>query len=77
MANTLSEVINCHSLLGISEASIKILHQVLGPRLQEGHEEMEDGSEEGYQECQSLEHISRRRGERVGLVLSGRGEVKR
>lgn len=61
MASSWREVINCPSLLGISEASSKILHRVLGPRLQEGYGEMEEGSEESYQEYQSLEHISRRR----------------
>ena len=58
MASTSREVINCPSLSGTSEAA---LYQVLGPRVQEGCGETEEGSEEGYQECQGLEYVSRRR----------------
>jgi len=61
-ASTSREVINSPFLPGTSEASTKILDRVLGPRFQKECGEMEEGSEEGCQDCQSLDQISRRRG---------------
>lgn len=76
MDSTSREVINILSLPGTSEMAPKILDQVLHPRFQEGCEEMEEGSEEGTKSVRVQSAFLGGEVEGVGLVLSGREEVK-
>lgn len=76
MASTSREVTNCPSLPGTSETAPKILDRVLGPRFQEDVEKLKRAQKATTKSVRVQSTFLGREVEGVGLVLSGREEVK-